>query len=136
MIKRTAPWFWIVVVILLGVIAKGPYRSYVYEHALNDFGLANVMPSFFTVILFVFLLSRWWSHPALFVGILGGSLGTELNHLDSAGRTFDVWDMVAIVVGWLVAVALLGFRKAPINLSPGDTAEQSTSADRAKARSG
>jgi hypothetical protein len=59
MSRQGAPWPWIVVVVALGLVAKHPYRSFIENEALNDLGLANVLPSFFTIILFVLLLSRW-----------------------------------------------------------------------------
>lgn len=43
--RRTAPWSWIAIVVVLGLVAKHPYRSFVHEQALHDFGLSNVLPS-------------------------------------------------------------------------------------------
>lgn len=120
--RRTAPWSWIAIVVALGLVAKHPYRMFVHEQAIRDFGLSNVLPSFFTIVFFVLVLSRWrmatfW----MFAGLLLGSLSYELSQAEyfrdalpafySADQVFDPWDILACIVGWLVAVGLVYFRR-------------------------
>ena len=145
--RRTAPWSWILIVVVLGLVAKHAYRSFVHEQAIYDFGLSNVLPSFFTIIFFVFLLSRWRRATGwMFVGLLLGSLSYELSQMEhfrdtlpifySGDQTFDAWDILASVVGWLVALGLLHFAGSARSQTPQHVAEQSFSADARKASRG
>ena len=144
--RRTAPWSWIAIVVVLGLVAKHPYRSFVHEQALYDFGLSNVLPSFFSIILFVFVLSRWKATGWMFFGLLLGSLSYELSQMEyfrdtlriiySGGQTFDAWDIVASIVGWLVALGLVRFAGSASSSTPEYVAEQSFPADAPKASRG
>ena len=144
--RRTAPWSWIAIVVVLGLVAKHPYRSFVHEQALYDFGLSNVLPSFFSIILFVFVLSRWRATGWVFLGLLLGSLSYELSQMEyfrdtlpvfySDNQTFDTWDILASIVGWLVAVGLVHFAGSARPSTPAYVAEQSSPADAREASRG
>ncbi len=133
---RPAPWSWIAIVMLVGVLAKGPYRAFVRDNELSDFGFANVSPSFFFIAFLVFVVSRWTTNPAALAGLLGAAIGTELVQFNVIGRTFDVWDLVAGIAGWSAGIGLLRFGSRSTSPVSENAAEQSIPADRAKARSG
>ena len=42
--------------VCIGFMAKVFYREYIYSHHINDFGMADWLPSFFYVIGFSYLL--------------------------------------------------------------------------------
>jgi len=145
--RRTAPWSWIVIVVVLGLVARYGHRALVHEQAGYDLGLSNVLPSFFTIVLFVFVLSRWrmvsgWA----FVGLLLGSLSYELSQMEyfrgmlpvsySDNQTFDVWDILGSIVGWLVAVGLVHFAGSAMPSTPQHVAEQSFPGDARKGSRG
>lgn len=132
---KSAPWSWIVVALMLSIAAKGPYRVFIRENALNDFGISNVLPGFLFIMFISFAASRWTTQPAAFAGLLAAGIGTEILQLDKPGRTFDWWDLVAVFAGWCVAIALLRFHGKSKSMVAENAAEQRIPADRAKARS-
>ena len=86
------------------LILRLPYRSYIYEHGLFDFYIADTAPNFLTVFMFVFLkrsLSN--QESALLLSTMSG-VGI-LVHEFIQGKTilfFDWRDVIATVIAALL----------------------------------
>lgn len=93
--------------VLLGFIAKAFYRPYAYGAGLEDFGLADALPSFFYVIgLSLLLLLSDVKYPwLLIIMVTLGSVGYEYMQSLTA-ETIDTRDLVASVAGGLITLLI------------------------------
>ncbi|MBU2628100.1 MAG: hypothetical protein KKE61_05750 [Proteobacteria bacterium] len=109
---------WISLMIFLFLIARFPYRQFVYSSNIYDFGLANIFPNLFAAILYTLIFSifmKSWS--ASIVSFLSLFIH-ELNQVSSNDildkililpmeGTFDIFDIVASAIGCLIAYFML-----------------------------
>ena len=90
---------------ILFLLIRLPYRSYIYEHGLFDFYIADTAPNFLTVFMFVFLRrSRSSEESALMLATMSG-LGVLVYEFIQ-GKTilfFDWRDVVATIFAALLA---------------------------------
>lgn len=94
--------------ILTGLLAKSFYRDYIGSHGIDDFGLANTLPSFFYVIGFSQLLMiSSFRYPSLFILVVTlGSVIFEIKQYYGSG-TLDTGDIIASLAGGLVSWFML-----------------------------
>ena len=89
---------------LLFLVFRLPYRSYIYEHGLFDFYIADTAPNFLTVFMAVFLRrSRSSKESALMLATMSG-LGVLVYEFIQ-GKTilfFDWRDVMATVIAALL----------------------------------
>ena len=89
---------------ILFLLIRLPYRSYIYEHGLFDFYIADTAPNFLTVFMAVFLRrSRSSKESALMLATMSG-LGVLVYEFIQ-GKTilfFDWRDVMATVIAALL----------------------------------
>ena len=94
--------------IIIGLLVKTFYRSYIYTNEINDFGLADSLPSLFYVIGFSQLLMissfKFPSLVILFVSL--GSVVYEFKQFYISDH-LDIPDIVASIVGGIVSYMIL-----------------------------
>ncbi|MGE5500003.1 MAG: hypothetical protein ACM3Q2_18155 [Syntrophothermus sp.] len=94
-----------------GIATKLYYRRYILSNHINDFGLADCLPSFFFVtgiIFFYFLFCKLSGEEISFKTIAFITIGVltyELVPL-SHGRTFDFKDIIATLIGASLAALI------------------------------
>lgn len=107
-VKQKASFLIGLVFVIIGLLAKSYYRNYIISHGIDDFGLANSLPSFLYVIGFSQLLQiSSFRFPALVVLIVSlGSVIYEFRQYFSSG-TLDMGDIIASLIGGLVSYIIL-----------------------------
>jgi glycopeptide antibiotics resistance protein len=96
---------------VLGFIAKLPFRKFIYENNIYDFGLSGSLPSFLYVIgiIFIFLyFNGGEDRKRVFMTMLimtAGALAYEFEQYFS-NMVFDINDVIATILGGLVALIL------------------------------
>jgi len=93
---------------ILGFIVVFAYRPWVIENSINDSNLHEFLPSFFYTLGFS-LFGAWLmaKNPiGIIVSISCGSLVYEVEQIWSH-RIFDYMDVIAIIIGFIVAVAIV-----------------------------
>jgi len=96
---------------VLGLLSKLVYRKYIYLHHLNDFGLADSLPSFFAVlgISFATLSFYQFKHAKISYSIFAMSalsmIAYEISQKVEFG-VFDLNDIVASLMGGVFALAV------------------------------
>jgi glucan phosphoethanolaminetransferase (alkaline phosphatase superfamily) len=94
--------------VIIGFISKAFYRDYININEINDFGIAEFLPSYFYVLGFsLLLLIRPTRFPKLIILIVTfASILFELKQYVSSG-IFDINDMLASIAGGISAIFLL-----------------------------
>ncbi|MGB5667514.1 MAG: VanZ family protein [Maribacter sp.] len=94
--------------VIIGFISKAFYRDYININKINDFGIAEFLPSYFYVMGFsLLLLIRPTRFPKLIISIVTfASILFELKQYISSG-IFDINDMLASIAGGISAILLL-----------------------------
>ena len=94
--------------VIIGFISKAFYRDYININEINDFGIAEFLPSYFYVVGFsLLLLIRPTRFPKLIILIVTfASILFELKQYVSSG-IFDINDMLASIAGGISAILLL-----------------------------
>lgn len=93
------------------LLMEACYRPWVYRNAILDYGVADSFPSFLGAIVVVLLFSsradaRRSEFSIASVAIAGCLLYELLQPLLPIA-TFDPWDLVAVLLGGVVALMLL-----------------------------
>lgn len=92
---------------ILGIvflIFRLPYRSYIYEHGLFDFYIADTAPNFLTVFMFVFLRRSLSNQESALLLSTTSGLGILVYEFIQ-GKTilfFDWRDVIATVIAALL----------------------------------
>jgi len=96
--------------VIFGLLAKSYYRNYINSLGIDDFGLADSLPSFFYVTGFSQLLMiRPIKYPPLVILVVtAGSVIFEFKQYRSSG-TLDVNDIIASVLGGAISLLILYF---------------------------
>lgn len=107
-VKQKASFLIGLVFVIIGLVAKSYYRSYIISHGIDDFGLADSLPSFLFVIGFSQILQiSSFRFPALFILVVSlGSVIYEFKQYYSSG-TLDVNDIIASLAGGLISYIIL-----------------------------
>lgn len=107
-VKQKASFLIGLVFVIIGLVFKSYYRNYIVSHGIDDFGLANSLPSFLYVIGFSQLLQiSSFRYPALVILIVSlGSVIYEFKQYYSSG-TLDISDIVASLAGGLISYFIL-----------------------------
>ncbi len=94
--------------VLAGFIGKSVYRDYINLHAINDFGIAGFLPSYFYVIGFsLLLLIRPTKFPKIIILIVSlGSVIYEMKQYIDSGN-LDFMDITASLAGGISALIIL-----------------------------
>ena len=94
--------------VILGFLGKLFYREYVYSHGINDFGIADTLPSYFYVVGFALLLLLQTSDfPQITIGAVTiASILFETKQFYSKG-VFDAPDVLASVAGGITAAIVV-----------------------------
>jgi hypothetical protein len=94
--------------VILGFLAKGIYREYIYAQGLNDKVIEGFLPSYFYVLGFSqLLLIRPTRYPWLIISIIMlASVLFEVYQFNST-HFLDVADMIASVAGGLTSLILM-----------------------------
>jgi hypothetical protein len=94
--------------VLVGFLGKTVYRDFINLNGINDFGIAEFLPSYFYVLGFsLLLLIRPTNHLKLIIFIVTvASILFELKQWNSSGN-FDVGDIMASIIGGLTAILIL-----------------------------
>jgi glycopeptide antibiotics resistance protein len=96
---------------ILGFIAKVPYRKFIYENNIFDFGLSDSLPSFLYIIgiIFIFLyFNGGENRKRVFMTIIimtAGALPYEFEQYFS-NMIFDIKDVSATILGGSAALIL------------------------------
>ncbi|MBP6795896.1 MAG: hypothetical protein KA143_12615 [Saprospiraceae bacterium] len=93
--------------VCIGFMAKVFYREYIYSHHINDFGMADWLPSFFYVIGFSYLLmvSQVIAPLLITVIVTIASILFEIKQCFTSGK-FDWPDILASLAGGIITVLL------------------------------
>ncbi len=103
-------WAFLFLLSGLAIIFKSSYRTYIYAHQINDFGIADASPNFFagliiTLLFFIQFQSMTFQKHAIYAAI--GLIAYEViqgNIFQS--NYFDAKDIVATVLGVAVGYAI------------------------------
>ncbi|KYG37118.1 hypothetical protein [Bacillus gaemokensis] len=96
---------------LLGFVAKFPYRQFIYQNHISDFGLADSVPSFLFVIGMTFIIFSLSEMKKKKVAIrtialvTAGALLYEFEQL-SLNMIFDVKDVASTILGGFASFML------------------------------
>lgn len=97
---------------IFGFIAKIPYRNYVYFKGINDYGIADWIPSLLYIIGIIFIVlyfsdnSKKWKVNTTIFTITLGALFYELEQCYS-NMTFDIKDVIAIIIGAFICKGII-----------------------------
>ncbi len=107
-VKQKASFLIGLVFIILGLLAKSFYRDYIISKGIDDFGLADALPSFLYVIGFSQLLMiSSFRYPAIVIMVVSlGSVIFEFKQYYRSGM-LDTGDVIASVAGGLVSWFIL-----------------------------
>lgn len=96
--------------VIFGLLAKSYYRNYINSMGIDDFSLADSLPSFFYVTGFSQLLMiRPVKYPPLVILVVtAGSIIFEFKQYRSSG-TLDVNDIIASILGGAISLLILYF---------------------------
>ena len=88
------------------------YRPHVYSAGLSDFGIADTMGNSLGVVTQIFLMlavmhSNWRQGLRVIVFVVCGYVAYECLQTVLPKGTFDVKDVIATVVGGVIAVGIL-----------------------------
>lgn len=88
------------------------YRPHAYRSGLNDFGIADTMGNSLGVVTQIFLLlavmhSNWRQGLRVILFVTCGYIAYEFAQLVLPKGTFDMKDVVATLVGGVIAVGVL-----------------------------
>ena len=88
------------------------YRPYVYRTGLSDFGIADTVGNSLGVVTQIFLMlavmhSNWRQGLRVIAFVVCGYVAYECLQAILPKRTFDVKDVMATVVGGVIAVGVL-----------------------------
>lgn len=96
---------------LLGFIAKIPYRNFIYNHNIFDFGLSDSLPNFLYIIGIIFIGICFIKNKTdkviikLIIFMTLGLLFYEFEQIYS-DMVFDLKDVLATVLGSLLSFFL------------------------------
>jgi hypothetical protein len=107
-VKQKASFLIGLVFVIIGLLAKSVYRNYICSHGIDDFGLADSLPSFLYVIGFSQLLQiSTFRFPALWIPVVTlGSVIYEFKQYYTSG-TLDFSDIIASLAGGVVSYLIL-----------------------------
>lgn len=95
----------------LGLLSKLVYRDFIYSNNISDFGLADSLPSFFTVFGISFATLSFYQFKfakisySIFVMSAFSMIAYEFSQNFESG-VFDVNDIIASIIGSIFAFAL------------------------------
>jgi hypothetical protein len=96
---------------VLGLLSKLVYRNFIYLNHLSDFGLADSLPSFFTVLGISFATLSFYQYKvakisySIFVMSAFSMIAYEFSQKFESG-VFDVNDIIASIIGSIFAFGL------------------------------
>lgn len=93
--------------VCIGFMAKVFYREYMYSHHINDFGIADWLPSFFYVMGFSYLLMVSQVTEPLWITVIVtiASILFEIKQCFTSGK-FDWPDTLTSLAGGIITVLL------------------------------
>jgi hypothetical protein len=94
--------------VIIGFLSKAIYRDFININEINDFGIAEFLPSYFYVLGFsLLLLMRPTNYAKAFILIVTlASILFELKQWTSTGK-FDAKDIFASIAGGITAILIL-----------------------------
>jgi hypothetical protein len=115
--RKAVPLSLIAAVAVCGIVAKIPYREFIYSSGIRDWGIAGALPNFFAAIFMVLILSLWRYTIGRAIAVTSGLIAYEFSQhpaiksiapfLYSPTRTFDPLDVVASVLGCAASLMIL-----------------------------
>jgi hypothetical protein len=102
--------------LILTEIGRFVYRPYAYRLGLEDFGLADTMGNSFGAVTQIFFIlavvhSNWREGLRVIAFVVCGYIVYEFLQPVLPRGTFDVKDVVATIVGGIIAVGILWLAK-------------------------
>lgn len=94
-----------ILIAAIGLVLSHTYRPYVYENHINDFHLADVIGSVVCVpaaVLCAYGIEKRYSIKQYTIGAAIVYIAYELLGLLHIHGTFDVYDIIAIIISSLV----------------------------------
>lgn len=118
---RETKYIWILILLLsiIAILFKSIYRQYIYANQINDFGIADASPNFFSGLIFVLLYFVQYQKMSLkkhALFVLIGLVGYELIQGSLfKSNVFDLKDIIASILGTLISYLLcLKWKNRPL----------------------